>query len=277
MDAFSVGSSIGSDARCTRLRCSSGQALAGLSASAAARRRPRDRRPRRRPPDRRRSGGRRCSPAHGSAKPRITPSGSLSASQRETWSDDRTSGGQRPRFRTARPGGPRDSGCRPGAEVEYRPRRPRSARSRALRSTASTVARVELLVLRGEHVDRGRDHGDPVRIEALPGKRLAARTRTRRPPHVGVQELPSLAGELRWAGRARRGSARSPPRPAARNAAIRPAGLRVVDDHHVARTHPFAERRQVVGQRLLVDRRGHHRRARRRRRSRRAAGCGSAW
>ena len=185
-----------------------------------------------------------------SANPRITPSGSLSASQREIWTTAGASSGSgcssnSSAVRSTRPGRPVVAHERAGAPLAV-------GRDEAggVQHGAHRLA-VEVLVLRGEHVDRGRDHDDPLAVQPLPRERLAREHVGVGLGDVGLEERPRLAGELvrvvepDVAAPDHRGALRLERVEHARR-------LRVVQDHHVALVHARRDLRDIARQHALV-------------------------
>ena len=97
--------------------------------------------------------------------------------------------------------------------------------------------RLEVLVLGGEHVDRGRDHGDPLSLEALPGERLAREDVGVRRLDVRAEEVPGLPRQIVGLVHADV-AAPDDPRPLGLQRRDHPGRLRVMHDHDVAFAHP---------------------------------------
>ena len=185
-----------------------------------------------------------------SANPRITPSGSLSASQREIWTTAGASSGSgcssnSSAVRSTRPGVPSWRTNRAGRRSPSGATRPAASQHGAHRLA------VEFLVLRGEHVDRGRDHDDLVAVQPLPRERFAREHVGVGLGDVGLEERPGLAGELvrvvepDVAAPDHRGALRLERVEHARR-------LRVVQDHHVALVHARRDLRDIARQHALV-------------------------
>ena len=106
-----------------------------------------------------------------SAKLRSTPTGSLSRSQREIWLISGASVGDRPVLDQL--GVATDARLAAVEAVEESVTDVVAGAEAGHREDRSDRVWLELLVLRGEHVDRGWDDPDPVAVESIPDEALA--------------------------------------------------------------------------------------------------------